>query len=96
MIAPGDLTPASLGVAPRFGVAAPDRDVTEHVWRHGDDIIIGVQRDFVPNAVDETVVLSLPQAAQIYDLRRNQSLGRGDRVTLVLDPVTPALLSVRR
>jgi hypothetical protein len=94
MIPPADLTAASLGVAPRFAITAPERDVTIHVFRHGDDTIVGVQRDFAPDAMDETVTLTLPAPARVYDLRKKQALGRTERVTLVLDAVTPALVSV--
>ena len=94
MIAPGNLTLSSLGVTPRVRVEAPNGDVTSHVWRHGNDMIIGVQRDFAPNASYETVVLTLPQPADVYDLRKKLALGHTDRVVLTLDAVSPALLSV--
>jgi hypothetical protein len=94
MIAPGALNSATLGVMPRVGIEAPNADVTSHTWRHGKAIIVGVQRDFSDPAVSETVVLTLPQPAEVYDLRRKQSLGRIDRVTLALDAVSPALLSI--
>jgi Beta-galactosidase len=94
LIAPRALDTASLGVSPRMSVEAELNDVTIHTWRRGTDTIIGVQRDFAPNATDETVVLNLPQSAEIYDLRKQQALGRTDRVVLTLDAIFPALLSV--
>jgi Beta-galactosidase len=94
MIPPAGLTAATLGVSPSAGIEAPNGDVTNHVWRHGGDTIVGVQRDFAPNGTDETVVLTLPQSMKVYDLRKKQALGRTDRVTVVLDPVAPALLSL--
>jgi hypothetical protein len=94
MIAPGELTVSSLGVPPRLRVEAPDGDVTSHFWRHGDTTIVGVQRDFMPDAANETVVLTLPHPASVYDLRRKQALGRTDRITVSLDAVFPALLSI--
>ncbi len=94
LIAPGELTGASLGVTPRVRLEAPNGDVTSHTWRHGKDMIIGVQRDFAADAADETVVLTLPQLAEVYDIRKRQALGRVASVTLTLDAVAPALLSV--
>jgi hypothetical protein len=94
MIAPDELSLSSLGVTPPVRVEAPDGDVTSHVWRHGTDMIVGVQRDFAPNASEETVVLALPRSADVYDLRTKQALGHTDRVTIALDHVSPALVSV--
>jgi hypothetical protein len=94
MIAPDQLNLSSLGVTPRVRVEAPDGDVTSHIWRHGTDTIVGVQRDFAPDASRETVVLTLPQQADVYDLRTKRPLGHTDHVTVALDRVAPALLSV--
>jgi hypothetical protein len=94
MVAPGALTASVLGVAPLVRVEAPDGDVTSHIWQHGRDTIIGVQRDFSPTGANETVVLTLPRAAEVYDLRKKRSLGRTDRVSFALDAVSPALLSI--
>jgi hypothetical protein len=94
MIAPGALNTSSLGVTPRVRVEAPEHDVSSLIWQHGNDMIIGVQRDYSDTAANETVVLNLPQPANVYDLRKKQSLGRIDRVTLALDAVSPALLSI--
>jgi hypothetical protein len=77
-------------------VNAPDADVTTHTWRRGNTTIIALQRDFAPTASQEAVVLTLPQPMQVYDLRTQQALGRTDRLTLTLDAVYPALLSVTR
>jgi hypothetical protein len=96
MIAPGELNVLSLGVTPRVRVEAPKHDVSSHIWQHGNDMIIGVQRDYSDTATNETVVLSVPQPADVYDLRIKQSLGRIDRVTLALDAVSPALLSITK
>jgi hypothetical protein len=57
-------------------------------------MFIGLQRDFAADAADETVVLTLPQQAEVYDIRKRRALGRVHRVTLTLDAVAPALLSV--
>ena len=92
--APGDL--ATLPVQPAMQVNAPDTDVTTHTWRRGTTTIIALQRDFAPTASQEAVVLTLPQPMQVHDLRTQQALGRTDRLTLTLDAVYPALLSVTR
>ena len=58
-------------------------------------MIVGVQRDFASDAANETVVVTLPKLADVYDLRTKQAVGHTNRVPLVLDAVFPALLSVR-
>ena len=50
MISPNELDLSALGVTPRVAIEAPDGDVTSHIWQHGKDKIIGVQRDFAPDA----------------------------------------------
>ena len=62
MIAPSELNASSLGVTPGVRIEAPNGDVTSHIWRHGNDMIVGVQRDFASDAANETVVVTLPQA----------------------------------
>jgi hypothetical protein len=94
MIAPGDLDAASLGATPSVRILAPNGDVTSHLWRHGADTIVGVQRDFAPDAPDGTIVLALPRSAKIYDLRKKRALGQTDRLSVTLDAVSPALLSI--
>ena len=94
MISPNELDLSALGVTPRVAIEAPDGDVTSHIWQHGKDKIIGVQRDFAPDASRETVVVTLPQQADVYDLRTKLPLGHTDHVTVALDRVSPALLSV--
>lgn len=88
---PADLR---IDVAPPVRIDAPTGDVTMHIWRHGRSTIIGVQRDFAPTASDETVVLTLPRPRTVFDLRNKRELARTDRITLTLDAVYPALLSV--
>ncbi len=92
IVAPRDL--ATLAPKPLVWVGAPDADVVTHIWRHGDKTIIALQRDYSPTATNETVALTLPKPAEVYDLRKKQDLGRTDRVSLTLDAVYPAVLAV--
>jgi len=96
MIAHGELNVSSLGLTPRVRVEAPEHDVSSLIWQHGNDVIIGVQRDYSDTAANETVVLNLPQPADVFDLRKKRSLGCIDRVTLALDAISPALLSITK
>jgi hypothetical protein len=94
MIAPSELTLSTLGATPGVRIEAPNADVTSHVWRHGNAVIVGVQRDFASDAANETVVVTLPQVADVYDLRNKQTLGRTGRITFTLDTISPALVSI--
>jgi hypothetical protein len=96
IIASDDIRALALhvGVTPPVRIDAPDADVTSHIYRDGDKTIVALQRDFSPTATNEAVVLTLPQTAEVYDLRQEQKLGHTDRVTLTLDAVSPALLSL--
>ena len=94
MISPSELDASSLGVTPGMRIEVPNADVTIHRWQRGNDMIVGVQRDFATDAANETVVLTLPRPAEVYDLRKKHALGRTDRVVLTLDAVSPALLAV--
>jgi hypothetical protein len=91
LMTPKDL---QLDIAPKLQVAAPGNDVTVHLWRHGGETIVAVQRDYAAGSEPETVVVTLPTAGTVFDLRKGQSLGRLDRIPLTLDPVYPALLSI--
>jgi len=42
----------------------------------------------------ERVVVELPQASNVYDIREHRALGRTDRVELALDPVEPTILAL--
>jgi hypothetical protein len=94
MIAPSELTASAVGVTPGVRIESPNGDVTSHRWRHGNCLIVGVQRDFASDAPNETVVLTLPKVADVYDLRNKQTLGRTDRITVTLDAISPALISI--
>jgi hypothetical protein len=94
MIPPANLAAAALGVSPAIHVEAPNGDVVVHTWHHDDELIVAVQRDFGTGA-EETITLTLPKPAEVYDLRSKQPLGHTQTVSVSLGPVTPALLSVR-
>lgn len=93
------------GVAPPVALAQvggmPVGDAEIRHFHDGDVAIIAVQRDLrgegddeMPASSSETVELSLPRPAFIYDLRRGKALGRRDRIEIVLDPVAPTVLAV--
>jgi len=94
IVTPAELSVASLDVTPRVAIAAPNADVTTQLWRDGKTMIVAVQRDYASAAAAETIVLSLPQSADVHDLRNNRALGHTSRVELTLDAVAPAILSV--
>jgi len=89
-ITPGDPALARF-VAPPVRIDVHDAMV--RVFQHGDRTIVAIQRDFAADATPEQVTLTLPHPAEVYDMRKNRSLGRTGRVTLTLDVVEPALLS---
>jgi Beta-galactosidase len=89
-VAPGDPALASFA-APPIGIDV--HDATLRLFHHGTQTIISVQRDFAEGATPEQVTLTLPRAADVYDMRAHKSLGRTNHVTLTLDAVEPALLS---
>jgi hypothetical protein len=88
---------AKAGVAPAFTLAHPDgspvEDVTVRVLRHGRTTILGVQRDFSDAAAAEAVVLALDRPRRVRDLLAGTT-HTAARLTLSLDPVTPALLAI--
>jgi len=92
VIAPDDLHVSSLGVTPM--VHADVSDVTVHIWHHGNEIIVAVQRDFKSAGADETVTLNWSTPCSVVDLRTNQSLRRQDHLTVTLDPVYPAVYAL--
>jgi len=60
-------------------------------------MVVAIQRDFAQASMNEAVVLTLqtlPAPGMVSDLRSGQSLGRNDRVTVTLDAVAPAVLSI--
>ena len=98
------LTPAlaKAGVVPMITVrdasGHPVRDVTVRLWRQGDVVLAGVQRDLDGKHVasgSERVVLTLGQAKQGTELQQALDLGRGMHFSLTLDPVIPAVVELR-
>ena len=87
-----DCFAALAAISPSIHVDAAD--VTVHIWRDGKAQIVGVQRDFAPDAPDEQVTLNWPGQRTILDLRTNRTLGRSDHLTARLDAVYPLLLSL--
>lgn len=81
-------------VVPPVRVEAPNHDVTTHIFRHGVTMVVAIQRDFAQASTNEAVVLTLPKPGTVSDLRSGHSLGRNERVTLTLDTVSPAVLSI--
>ncbi len=94
ILAPEALRAELLGVVPPVRVEAPNHDVTTHIFRHGATMVVAVQRDFAQASMNEAVLLTLPTPGMVSDLRSGQSLGRNDRVTVTLDAVAPAVLSI--
>jgi len=85
----------------------PVTDVETHVFRNGDVTVIALQRDLpsssessdaredrASRSAAEAVVLKLPGAGFIYDLRTGRTLGRASQLVLDLDPIAPTILSV--
>ncbi len=85
----------------------PVRDVGIYQWRNGSATVLALQRDGNDDAgavepaahatkTDDAtpMVLTLPGQAYVYDLREKRFLGRSDRLTVMLDPSTPVLLSI--
>jgi hypothetical protein len=89
------------GVRPRFPVVRTDgalaRDVETYIFENGGVTIVALLRDFVPSANlsnRETVVMTLPQRLNAYDIQTGQHLGNTDRLTVELGPVKPTLLAL--
>jgi hypothetical protein len=92
-----------VGVEPPFLVRRPDgapaRDIETHVFRDGTIEIIGLQRnqpayDVVRTPQENTVLVTLPRGAFVYDLRAGTALGQVNPVELPLDPAAPAILAI--
>ncbi len=83
---------AHAGVHAAFTVSAPD--VETYAFQDGAETVLGVQRDFAENVGAEQVVVTLPEAFQVTDLRTGAMLGRLTRIPLTLDAVTPAVLGL--
>ena len=89
---------ADAGVRPEFPLTAADgnpaRDVETYVFRNGGATVIALLRNPASSGDSETVVLTLPKSADVYDLLAKKSLGRRDRLAVALGPVEPVILAV--
>jgi hypothetical protein len=80
------------GVGARFPARVSGNDATTYVFNGSGGTILAVQRDFQSDATPEQVIVDLPHAMQVTDLRDGKALGRLTTVTVSLDPVTPVVL----
>jgi len=80
------------GVVPVVGLDATD--VTTYVFRNGETSILALQRDFSPGDTARAVTLSFAQPTEVYDLRRQEPVGRGQIVSVTLDPIAPTILTI--
>jgi hypothetical protein len=88
------VAPDSLGIGgPEPAIRANSRDTTLHTWQHGDATILAVQRDYA-DSPDETVTLTWTGPRSVTDLRSDKPLGRTDHISIKLDTVYPAILSL--
>jgi len=69
-------------------------DVTTYVFRNGETSILALQRDFSPGDTARAVTLSFAQPTEVYDLRRQEPVGRGQIVSVTLDPIAPTILTI--
>ncbi len=89
VVAPASLVMAGLEPA----IHTDAHDVTLHTWQHGDATMVALQRDYAA-APDETITLSWTGQRTVTDLRTDKPLGRTDHLSLTLDTVYPAVLSL--
>ena len=92
---------AKASVVPMFTLSdasgQPVHDVTARLWRQGDVLLVGLERDLDGKHVaagPERVVLTLGQAMHGTELLQALDLGRGTHFSLTLDPVIPAVLEL--
>jgi hypothetical protein len=97
---------SAFDIVPRFPLAhadgSPVADVETYRFRNGAVTILALLRDLPnppagpgprPRAL-EPIVVGLPQASNVYDLREHRGLGRTERVEVALDPVEPTILAL--
>jgi hypothetical protein len=80
------------GVEPLVRLDRTDLEI--HTFRHAHETIIALQRELSPSEATEATALTLPRPLSVYDLSRNQALGRVQHLRLQIDPVTPTVLSI--
>ena len=93
LAAPSVMASQGLSRGPDPTIHATAHDITVHTWQHGDATIVAVQRDYAA-APDETMTLSWNGQRSVTDLRTNKPLGRTDHLSVTLDTVYPAMLSL--
>ena len=88
---------ARAGVEPIFTLSqrggSRAEDIETHLWRDGERILVGLQRQ-PGGGGTQAVVLELRRPARAVDLRTGRLLGTGVSFELALDPVAPALLAL--
>ncbi|MDB5408380.1 MAG: hypothetical protein JWL84_3292, partial [Rhodospirillales bacterium] len=90
---------AAAGVRPSFRLTTPAgepvTDVEAHRYRNGAVTVIALQRAMEAAGTGrERVVLTLPGARDILDMRAAKRLGRMSGIELDLDPIEPTILTV--
>jgi hypothetical protein len=84
---------AKAHVIPPVRFTADQPNVEMHVFTHGSDTIVALQRD-TPGDGTEAVTLTLPRAMWVMDLRTGRSLGLVRKLDVSLGPIAPTLLFV--
>ncbi|WP_189044243.1 alpha-amylase family protein [Aliidongia dinghuensis] len=105
--APGDPLPlvrlrrilATAGAPPPFTLSAADgstaADIDARVFRDGDAVIVGLQRDGDGSAEQpQAITLELAAPAYVYDLRRPGLPQRTTRLTLAPEATSAAILAL--
>lgn len=92
---------AAAGLASIFKISRPAgepaTDVRTYIFRDGERTIVALHRDLLPGSpgdAREAIVLKLPYATSVRDLRRKAELGKLDSVVLDLDPYAPTILEI--
>jgi hypothetical protein len=83
---------AAAGIVP--AVVLDATDVATYVFRYGGTTILALQRDVASPTESQTVTLHFEHPTELYDLRRQQPVGRAQAITLTLDPVAPTILTI--
>jgi Beta-galactosidase len=92
---------AAAGVAPRFPLTdadgTPIRDVETYSFDDGPVTILALLRD-LPGGMSaggpESIVVTLPRAREVYDMRAHRALGKLSRIPVELGAVEPTILAL--
>jgi hypothetical protein len=88
------------GIIPRFSISIPRgalaTDIDARVFRTGDVIIIGLQRDWIDggDTSDKQIVMDFKEPVYLYDLLHPGAALHTAQVTLTLDAVAPTLIAI--